>query len=57
MSASYTSHKWGANDSFSWMSWLFDDSRGRWWVMGHGDFCRSGWAVVDDFGNLVAVPL
>jgi hypothetical protein len=25
-------------------------------VVGHGDFAKSGYAVTDDFGSLVAVP-
>ena len=29
--------------------------RGRWHVCGLSDFCDSGIAVVDDFGNLVRV--
>lgn len=28
---------------------------GRWYVYGFRDFCDSGIAVVDDFGNLVRV--
>lgn len=57
MSASYSTDTLGCNSSFTWVSWLFSDSRGRWWVMGHHGFCRSGWAVIDDFGDLVEVPL
>lgn len=57
MSASYSTDTLGCNSSFTWVNWLFDDAAGKWWVMGHHDFCRSGWAVIDDYASLVEVPL
>lgn len=40
----------------SWSRWLIPDLKCRWYVCGTQDFTRSGFAVIDDFGNLVEVP-
>ena len=33
------------------------ERRGFWWVGGANEWCRTGYAVVDDFGNLVCVEV
>jgi hypothetical protein len=48
----YTDDAHGYSGLFSW--WRGD--KNRWHVIGHGQFTVSGYAVVDDFGNLVRVP-
>ncbi len=45
----------GWSSSHSWSRWLMFDGLTRWWVSGLVSFTKSGWAVVDDFGNLVEV--
>ena len=47
----------GWSSSHSWSRWLMFDGLTRWWVLGKVSFTKSGWAVVDDFGVLVEVPL
>jgi hypothetical protein len=57
MSAFYLSSantNMGSSEGFLWCLNHAAD-RGRWRVTGFGDFCDSGFAVVDDFGNLVEV--
>ena len=44
----------GISSSHIWNRHSLDAS--RWIVSGLDDFCVSGFAVVDDFGNLVRVP-
>lgn len=44
----------GISEGFVWRLNHAED-RGRWRVSGFKDFCDSGFAVVDDFGNLVRV--
>jgi len=44
----------GFSGAFSW--WVSKEVPGRWLVVGHGEFAKSGYAVTDDFGSLVAVP-
>ena len=36
--------------------WSLRHGDGGWYVSGLAEFTQSGWAVVDDFGNLVQVP-
>ncbi len=38
--------------------WYLHNSpqRGKWRVAGSSPFCASGFAVMDDYGNLVEVP-
>ena len=50
----YTQAAHGFSGAFSW--WRRSDDWRFWWVQGHRDFCESGLAVTDDFGNLVRVP-
>lgn len=42
---------YGYQWNLSYQPW----AKGRWYVLGYHEFCSSGWAVVDDFGNLVQV--
>ena len=49
----YTEAERGFSGAFSW--WTNKDKPGSWFVCGYGPFCQSGFAVVDDFGNLVQV--
>jgi hypothetical protein len=46
----YSDHACGYSRFFSW--WR---GAGAWIVMGHGQFCGSGLAITDDYGNLVEV--
>lgn len=39
-----------------WSRWTITDPAGRWYVAGmYAAFAKSGFAVIDDFGNLVEV--
>ena len=49
----YTQAAHGFSGAFSW--WRKSDDARFWFVCGHRDFCQSGLAVTDDFGNLVRV--
>lgn len=49
----YTQAAHGFSGAFSW--WRKSDDARFWWVQGHGQFCESGLAVTDDFGDLVRV--
>ena len=51
---SYTQAAHGFSGAFSW--WRKSDDWRFWCVQGYRDFCESGLAVTDDFGNLVRVP-
>jgi len=44
----------GTSGVFSWQP--STARHGYWYVMGYDQFTTSGYAVVDDFGNLVKVP-
>lgn len=44
----------GTSGVFSWQP--STARQGYWYVMGYDQFTTSGYAVVDDFGNLVKVP-
>ena len=49
----FTNHDAGYTGAFSWCrSCLIP---GKWYVCGHGQFAKSGYAVTDDFGTLVEV--
>ena len=50
----YTQTDGGYSGSFSW--WRNTSRPWLWSVQAHRDFCQSGLAVTDDFGNLVRVP-
>ena len=52
--AAYTTPNAGYTGSHSW--WRNTITPRFWSVQGHGQFCESGLAVTDDFGNLVRVP-
>ena len=45
----------GHSPSHLWVRWFIDREPGRWYVCGLVPFTHSGFAVVDDFGNLVEV--
>ena len=49
----YVSDIHGFSGPFSW--WRANDSR-FWYVCSHTQFGSDGFAVQDDFGNLVRVP-
>ena len=49
----YTEDDHGYSGAFSW--WPSFVYFGKWHVMGHGQFAKSGLAVTDDFGTLVEV--
>ena len=50
----FTESDGGFTGAFSW--WRKSDDWRFWYVSGYGQFCQSGLAVTDDFGNLVRVP-
>lgn len=45
----------GHSPSHLWVRWLHDHQPGKWYVCGLDAFTTSGFAVIDDFGNLVKV--
>ena len=46
----------GWSNSHIWSRWLIHDPKDRWYVCGTQAFTRSGFAAIDDFGDLVEVP-
>lgn len=38
-----------------WSRWVIDSKPGCWYVCGMGTFTKSGFACIDNFGNLVEV--
>lgn len=46
----------GCSATHIWSPATNRNALGKWQVIGTGDFTTSGYAVVDDFGNLVKVP-
>ena len=46
----------GYSATHLWCRWLIESEPGKWYVCGMGAFTHSGFAVIDDFGNLVEVP-
>lgn len=49
----YSTANAGYSGAFSWWRNTFDYR--LWSVQGHGEFCQTGPAITDDFGNLVQV--
>lgn len=43
------------NKSHIWRRWEINSEPGKWYVCGIVSFTKSGFACVDDFGNLVEV--
>lgn len=50
----YSEHDHGYSGSFSWFPSTYF---GKWMVVGHGQFTKTGFAVTDDFGTLVEVAV
>jgi hypothetical protein len=49
----YSADTKGYSGVFSW--WRSKTNRNRWYVSGYGPFTRGGYAITNDFGDLVEV--
>ena len=52
----YMNPNTGVSETHIWSPSTNPKTLGKWVVSGMGQFTTSGYAVVDDFGNLVKVP-
>ena len=47
---------WPTKHTLDWVRWFIDREPSRWYVCGLVPFTSNGFAVINDFGDLVAVP-